>query len=136
MSKHKWGELFGRTPWGPANETSKIAEGIISVSTSSHGGIHLDRKRQAKVTRMIPDFKPFAGAPWYEEDCDWAVVAVVFPEHFDGASVQGACKTIRGMKDGYMRPVFDWLESPAGHTARLKADKLAGWKHHQQVVEA
>jgi hypothetical protein len=65
------------TPWGKPDEVVQYAPGITWYSTPSHGGFHLDRERSAKV----PAYMRRAGG-WYEEDCDWAIVATVFPEVF------------------------------------------------------
>ena len=40
------------TPWGSSQHQRVLAEGITSVSTASHGGVHLDRKRNA----AMPDY--------------------------------------------------------------------------------
>ncbi len=86
------------TPWGTAQTIETIAEGITSVTTPSHGGIHLSPERFAQI---CPEWQEtFAGGPWFEEDHDWAKVAVTFPEHFTPEIVQIAHKTI------------DWLTSP------------------------
>ena len=66
-----------RTPWGKADNIEILAEGIIQVGTPSHGGVKLDRKRNAQV----PSYMRRKGG-WYEEDCDWAIVATVFPDAF------------------------------------------------------
>jgi len=62
-----------QTPWGQTQHITKIAEGISSVSTASHGGIKLDAKRNA----AMPEYMRKTGG-WYEEDCDWALPFVVF----------------------------------------------------------
>lgn len=64
-----------RTPWGQVQNTDKIIDGILSVSTSSHGGLKLDRKRNAKVPKYLR-----RKGGWYEEDCEWAIPYVVFAE--------------------------------------------------------
>lgn len=72
------------TPWGPADSVQTLAPGIISYSTPSHGGIELSPERN----RLIPEaikaatFKQLGQKGWYEEDCDWAIVAHYFPEAF------------------------------------------------------
>ena len=58
-----------RTPWGDAQDVIDVAEGIKWVSTASHGGYKLDRKRNAQVNEVWRQ----AGG-WYEEDCDWAKI--------------------------------------------------------------
>ena len=63
-----------RTPWGEAQHVTHIQEGVWFASTASHGGIKLDRKRNAK----IPAVARIEGG-WYEEDC-----AAVIPAHVFG----------------------------------------------------
>jgi hypothetical protein len=71
-----------RTPWGATDHVEKLADGIYSVSTPGHGGIWLDQERR---NMMPPEFVAanFLGtAEWWEEDCDWSLVAITFPEAF------------------------------------------------------
>ena len=65
------------TPWGRSDHKEEIAEGITFYGTPSHGGIKLNSARN----KQIPEYMRSADN-WYEEDCDWAKVAVIFPEHF------------------------------------------------------
>tara|TARA_Y100000310_G_scaffold90657_1_gene87953 strand:- start:1213 stop:1521 length:309 start_codon:yes stop_codon:yes gene_type:complete len=65
------------TPWGRADGQGTLAEGIISYSTPSHGGIWLSTERQAQM----PDTDNFLhDMRWWEEDCDWSVPYVFFAE--------------------------------------------------------
>lgn len=66
-----------RSPWGLVQEAEEIAPGIWQVHTAGHGGIKLSAQRN----RLVPDYLR-CDRGWYEEDCDWAIVAVVFPEPF------------------------------------------------------
>ena len=70
------------TPWGVAQTVTVIADGIESVSTSSHGGIRLSAERQAQMPERFVGLNKYGRGCWYEEDCEWALVAVAFPEHF------------------------------------------------------
>lgn len=63
-----------RTPWGRSDYAKEYAPGIVWYGTPSHGGFKLDRERNAAV----PDYMRREGG-WYEEDCDWAIVATVHP---------------------------------------------------------
>lgn len=65
------------SPWGAIQDKRELAPGIWSVSTAGHGGIKLSRERNA----AMPDYMRNKGG-WYEEDCEWAKVAVVFPIGF------------------------------------------------------
>ena len=65
------------SPWGLIVEQELIAEGISSVKTGSHGGIILSDDRQSSMPLHLR-----LDAPYYEEDCDWALVALAFPKYF------------------------------------------------------
>lgn len=78
-------EVTGRidTPWGKADFATVFGDGITFYSTPGHGGFRLSPERNAELLRKFPGFRTFSGAVgWYEEDCDWAAVALAFPEAF------------------------------------------------------
>jgi hypothetical protein len=79
-----------RTPWGSVQYIQYIAEGIQHVSTAGHGGIKLDRKRNS----AMPEYLRCEGG-WYEEDCDWAKVAVVYPSGFTPKQQESAKNTLQ-----------------------------------------
>jgi len=68
------------TPWGKPQHVDTIAPGIDFYSTANHGGYHLSRDRMAQVPEYMCN--TFAGGPWFEEDCDWAIVALTFESDF------------------------------------------------------
>lgn len=77
------------TPWGQAQMATRYAPGIISYGTSGHGGF----KVASGKNQLIPHaYRNYNG--WYEEDSDWACVAVSFPEYFTSFEVQEATKII------------------------------------------
>ena len=68
------------TPWGKPQNVETIAEGINFYSTASHGGYHLSHARMNQVPIYLQN--TFAGGAWFEEDCDWSIVALVFESDF------------------------------------------------------
>jgi hypothetical protein len=129
------------TPWGPSQTAKQIAPGIVRVSTASHGGYVLNAERQAEFEKKFPDFKPYAGAPFYEEDQDAAMIALAFPEHFDDAAIYNAVRTVYGsakmhdemelspqFKSGCgncWNAVIDWLNrDPEGRRLAARADQF------------
>lgn len=83
------------TPWGMAQRKTEYADGITFYSTSSHGGFKVSAKRFAEMPERIRAVGTFAGDPgWFEEDCDWALVAVAFPQYFSGYEHFQAVKTL------------------------------------------
>ena len=66
------------SPWGQVDQCEEIIPGMWSVSTPSHGGIKLSPERAAKVPRYFKTW--LGGFTWYEEDCDYAIVFLVFEQ--------------------------------------------------------
>ena len=114
------------TPWGVAQTTCDIAPGIIEVSTVSHGGFYLSPARVAKIRERFPEFTSRAGAQWYEEDCDCAVVALAHAEEFPDESIRAAIRTVRGLassephRRGKWGAIERWIDSRAGERLRLR----------------
>lgn len=75
-----------KTPWGMADSSEKIARGIVSYSTPSHGGIHVTQR----ILDMMPEELRIESG-WYEEDCDWCLVVVAFPQFFVNADLAKSC---------------------------------------------
>lgn len=82
--------MSASTPWGGSQMAVIYAEGVVSHSTAGHGGFHLSVDRNAKVHLLLRK-----ETPWYEEDCEWAIVAISFPELFTGYERSLAEKTVR-----------------------------------------
>ena len=79
-----------KTPWGPAQTVKEFAPGIVQVTTASHGGFWVSDARLEELNTRLgvlggasSQYTTFCGsANWWEEDCDWAVIATAFPEAF------------------------------------------------------
>lgn len=63
------------TPWGASQYSESLCRGIVSYGTAGHGGVHLSPTRNM----VIPEYMRNANG-WYEEDCEWAIAATIFPE--------------------------------------------------------
>lgn len=82
--------MSASTPWGGSQMATIYAEGVVSHMTSGHGGFHLSADRNAKVHPLLRK-----DTPWYEEDAEWAIVAISFPDLFTAYERSVAEKTIR-----------------------------------------
>lgn len=117
-----------RTPWGTADHTEELAPGILSTSTPSHGGYRLTAVRQMQLESRLPAGvgaqagEESGGHTWYEEDCDWSLVALAFPQHFPkDAEIRAAVRTVEcsdrmftgkhGCRQGIWAPMAAWLKS-------------------------
>ena len=83
------------TPWGHPDTVEEIAPGIVRYDTPSHGGYYVSPERVLTMPKPLREFQPWAGPNWYEEDCDWAIVALAFPQFFPGEYQEAAIATIR-----------------------------------------
>ena len=104
------------TPWGSADHKHAQAPGLVWVSTPGHGGIWMSPARLASFRQAFPNFCGYAGLPWLEEDCDWAMAALAFPDAFDDRMLRAAVDTVgngRYLKDG--KAFLD------GHSAKADA---------------
>ena len=81
------------TPWGLADEVRVLAPGVIDVYTPSHGGIHVTGDALKRIP-LYARSRSCAGPEWYEEDCDWAIVARFIPEAFSEEHRVAAADTL------------------------------------------
>ena len=80
------------SPWGPVSEVRDIGNGVCVVSTPSHGGYyvpddmleHIPAKHRAIAASWSGD------EHWYEEDCCWAYVCLVFQDLFPPEAMEHA----------------------------------------------
>ena len=71
--------MTASTPWGGSQMATIYVDGIVSHSTSGHGGFHLSPDRNRLVDASV---RSEGGC--YEEDCEWAIVALTFLDLFTG----------------------------------------------------
>ena len=84
------------SPWGEVQHAKRIADGIWSVSTAGHGGYIISPERAIQLYGLFPGFTTYSGARYgFEEDQDWCIVALAFPEHFSEESLRAAVSTVR-----------------------------------------
>ena len=115
------------TPWGRADHQKRRGSGsashyVMFFSTPSHGGFLVTADMLAKMPSALREIKTWAGeniyGKWYEEDGDWAIVALAFPELFDPKDILAAVETgniVWNAAEGPGMPeVYNWLRSAEG----------------------
>ena len=82
------------TPWGVPDGVTDIGDGILFVSTPSHGGYYVPHHL---LPMIAPSWRAFAakwshgmGDQWYEEDCAWAGVCLAFQHLFPAEAMPHA----------------------------------------------
>jgi hypothetical protein len=78
------------SPWGQVQNCRELAPGIWKVDTARHGGLKLSATRN----RQVPAYMRQPGG-WYEEDCEWAIVATVFEAKLPPGLTADARRTLR-----------------------------------------
>lgn len=92
---------MARTPWGRSQgcEPTGFA-GIEFYWTEGHGGYYVSRARTQDMRRHRPEAMAHCiedertRGTWWEEDCAWAWVALVFPEAFPPEAQAAAERTV------------------------------------------
>jgi len=95
------------TPWGPSQGATVFAEGVVCHSTAGHGGFHLATDRNAKVDRRLR--RP---GGWYEEDAEWAIVALTFPHLFTSFERRCAEQTVKDSWPDAWEAIFATVLAP------------------------
>ncbi|WP_295405457.1 hypothetical protein [uncultured Thiocystis sp.] len=110
------------TPWGDSQREKRFANGIVFFSTAVHGGFYVDPARRADMPEAIQNAITWVRLPgWYEEDQDWALVALAFPEHFDARACFSALAAARCAANVWQLDLARYLESTQGRACAAKA---------------
>lgn len=72
------------SPWGQPDRCVKLADGIWDISTPSHGGFYVSPERLATMPEnwLNLSFNGQGRKGWFEEDVDWSMVALAFPDEW------------------------------------------------------
>ena len=83
------------SPWGKPDFVKDIGAGILRIDTPSHGGYFIPPQLNALVPAAwrMASFNQQGRRGWYEEDCDWALVALTFPTTFPAHAAEHARRT-------------------------------------------
>ena len=119
------------TPWGMSDSNTALAPGIGSYSTPSHGGIHLDAEHNRKMPEALRN-----ADGWYEEDCEWAKVALIFPEAFKPDHVLAAKETMKNWLPHEYEAVTGIKVNPGESGTLRKEIWKKEHKNHLQVYVA
>lgn len=83
--KRSWGDYdrsAPRTPWGPAQDGTRLEAGVWWYSTASHGGLMVSaavaNRKLSGAARHLATL--WGGKFWFEEDCQWAVAFLDQPK--------------------------------------------------------
>ena len=75
-------------PWGQMLSCENVATGIWRVDTGSHGGYYISVERKDAMPKPLREYRNFVQrkdggtGQWYEEDIDWCIVCLAYPDDF------------------------------------------------------
>jgi hypothetical protein len=95
------------TPWGVSQGASVYAEGVTAHSTAGHGGFKLSAERNRRVHPLLR-----SRAGWYEEDAEWAIVAITFPHLFTAFERRCAERTVKDSWPDAWETIFGAILQP------------------------
>jgi hypothetical protein len=98
------------SPWGMPDQIEQPFAGVWSISTPSHGGFYVSAERRAAIPAawLRSSFAGNGLKGWFEEDVDWCIVALAFPDEW---------KQWRGEERGEVeltaaQKAFDYWKAP------------------------
>lgn len=115
------------TPWGPSQGGTIYAEGLTAHSTAGHGGFKLSASRNHKVFSKL---RSVGG--WYEEDAEWAIVAITFPHLFTACERRCAERTIKDSWPDAWEAIFGTILAPG--ESRLKDQRAFEVAHARDWI--
>lgn len=72
------------SPWGHVDHQERLAEGVLWVSTPSHGGVRIDTEvvalSEAAKKRGMWHYETAPRYLWFEEDCQYAIAIFELPQ--------------------------------------------------------
>lgn len=107
------------TPWGPAQQSYHIGEGIIQHSTAGHGGMFVPRDLLQTMPAGLRCNCYAGGGSWFEEDCEANLVVLAFPHLFSPFAVWMAAREMD--RSDFYKPAGNWLRSEAGESVAAMA---------------
>jgi hypothetical protein len=110
------------TPWGKADHASVYGPGVTFYGTPRHGGFKVSKARNDAAP---PALRNADG--WYEEDCEWAKVALAFPVLFTARERRQAERSLRDWDPEAWEAHFGRDLEPG--ESMTKDDKLARVRH-------
>jgi hypothetical protein len=116
------------TPWGVADQVDRIGDkGILHVSTPSHGGLFVPAELLERMPAALRGSNSYSGCGnWFEEDVEWAIPVLAFPDEFPPATCQAAISTVASYRDAapgkYFSSVVAWFNTSAALPVKLRGE--------------
>lgn len=115
------------TPWGLADHVQHMGDhGILFTSTASHGGIFVPDELLERMPEELRGSNSYSGKRnWFEEDVEWAIPVIAFPDQFSVEYCKSAIETIEAyghkQRGEYLYSAVQWLAGTGGDAVKNRA---------------
>lgn len=123
------------TPWGRSDYTTSLSgfgDEVVQASTPGHGGIGI-LIMGSRFEQLSAKAKKWgqtcAGRIWFEEDCDWAIVAHEFPDLFSEEHQRMAEDSLKTWNRDYLG-----LEPETAHRDETERFARTAWGDWHETV--
>lgn len=121
-----------RSPWGEIQNVTHVADGISAVSTAGHGGLKLDKERNAEIPEPMRN-----SDGWYEEDTEATIVGWAKPEAFPHIVERRGETATRAMFDESVKNWYpDEYEKVTGETVTAEESYTRSKQLEKQSKES
>lgn len=110
-------QVSASTPWGGSQLATIYAEGVIKHTTAGHGGFYLSSDRNGQVDEIMR-----TDGGWYEEDAEWAIVAITFPVLFTAYERRCAEETVRNTWPAFWEKIHGRSLGPGESWSKDRAE--------------
>lgn len=84
------------SPWGNVDDWSPFGDqGLYQHSTPSHGGVYVPEEMKRMMPAPYRNANAYGGGCWFEEDSEWALVALSFPSGHSEKNIKAAISTVK-----------------------------------------
>jgi hypothetical protein len=115
------------SPWGSVQHEERIAPGITFVSTASHGGFKLNEDLNEKIPASMRQQDG-----WYEEDVDWAIIPIIYPDAFRNDQRARAITTLKNWRPQLYERFFEERLSPG--ESYIKDEQIFRREHKDDYI--
>lgn len=124
------------TPWGRPDTIENVSDGLLIISTPSHGGILISPERLA----FMPDYmhKPLYCGRFacYEEDCEWPMPILVFEMEFRAYYAKESTEKAQDILYSAKKILKDWHPDIYELYYRTKLGAGESHKRDEQIFYA
>ena len=121
MNFKRLNPILEHSPWGKPDSQRDVADGIVLLSTPSHGGYWLSQERYDSLPKAL-QCNVYGGSTFFEEDIEAAIIDF----YYDIEIINPDFSMFKG---GPYQGVYDYLS-----TTTARGEITLAWDHHTRTI--